>query len=163
MKKVWWILLFALISLAAVHAQQEQTAGDASADAPKATEAATADASTMIPSGAKIFIAPMPDSFEDYMKKAIEEKKVPVTVVDSRDQADFELSGTSETHKAGAAKVIVMGSWHSKESASIKVENIKSGVVAFAYSYNNSNSAHGKKSSAESCAKHLKEKIESGK
>ena len=56
-----------------------------------------------------------------------------------------------------------MGSWHSRESASIKVANLKSGVIAFAYSYNTDNSAHGKKSSAESCAKHLKEKIESGK
>jgi hypothetical protein len=56
-----------------------------------------------------------------------------------------------------------MGSWHSRESASIKIANLKTGTVAFAYSYNNDNSAHGKKSSAESCAKHLKEKIESKK
>jgi hypothetical protein len=163
MKKAGWILLFALISLAAVRAQQEQTSGDAPAGAAKAAEAAAADTSPVIPSGAKIFVAPMPDSFDDYMKKAIEAKKVPVSVVESRDQADFELTGTSESHKAGAAKKVLMGSWHSKESASVKVENLKSGVIAFAYSYNTTDSQHGKKSSAESCAKHLKQKIESGK
>jgi len=31
----------------------------------------------------------------------------------------------------------------------------------YAYSYNNTNSAHGKRTAAESCAKHLKEKVES--
>ncbi len=34
-------------------------------------------------------------------------------------------------------------------------------VVVYAYSYNKSDSAHGKRSSAEPCAKHLKEAIKS--
>jgi len=52
---------------------------------------------------------------------------------------------------------------HSNEQASIQVSSIKSGQVVFAYSANKQSSAHGKKSTAEACAKHLKEKIESGK
>lgn len=123
----------------------------------------TPDNSQVIPTGAKVYIAPMPDDFNQYLKAAIEKKKVPITVVENRDQADFEITGYSETQKASTAKKIIMGSWHSRESASMKVVNLKTSTVAFAYSYNNDNSAHGKKSSAESCAKHLKEKIESGK
>jgi hypothetical protein len=105
----------------------------------------------------------MPDGFDQYIKTALDKKKVPVTVVEKRDDADFEITGYSETQKAGVGKKLIMGSWHSRESASIKVANLKSGIIAFAYSYNNDNSAHGKKTSAESCAKHLKEKIESSK
>jgi hypothetical protein len=129
----------------------------------QAAAAKGADDSQVIPAGAKVFIAPMPENFNEYLKAAIEKKKVPLALVDNRDQADFEITGYSETQKASTAKKLIMGSWHSRESASIKVANLKTGTVAFAYSYNNDNSAHGKKSSSESCAKHLKDKIESGK
>ncbi|MBZ5707429.1 MAG: hypothetical protein LAN63_18950 [Acidobacteriia bacterium] len=112
-----------------------------------------------IPAGSRVFIAPM-DGFETYLKAALDKKKVPLVVVDSREQADFEITGTSETQKAGAAKIIIMGSWHSREEASVKVTNLKTSEIAFAYSVHKENSAHGKQSSAEACAKHLKEKIE---
>jgi hypothetical protein len=56
-----------------------------------------------------------------------------------------------------------MGSWHSDEQASISVTDLKSGEIVYAYSANKKNSAHGKQSSAEACAKHLKEAIEKGK
>ena len=105
----------------------------------------------------------MPDGFDQNMKEAIAAKKVPIKVVDKREDAEFEVTGFSESQKASTAKKLIMGSWHSRESASIKLTNLKSGVVSFAYSYNTDNSTHGKRSSAESCAKHLKEKIESGK
>jgi hypothetical protein len=121
------------------------------------------DESKVIPKGSKVFIAPMPDNFDQYLKDAISKKSVPITLVDNRDQAEFEITGYSETQKASTAKKLIMGSWHSRESASVKVANLKTGIIAFAYSYNNDNSAHGKRSSSEACAKHLKEKIESGK
>ena len=154
MRRAWLVGLF-LIMVVLVSAAQQP---DAAAPSEK-----TQQDSQVIPSGAKVYIAPMPDDFNSYLKSAIEKKKVPVTVVDNRDQADFEITGHSETQKASTAKKVIMGSWHSRESASIKVVNLKTSTVAFAYSYNNDNSAHGKKSSSESCAKHLKEKIESGK
>jgi hypothetical protein len=113
-----------------------------------------------IPSGSKIFVASMDNNFQEALKAALARKKVPVRIVDSKEAADFEVSGTSETQKAGAAKIILMGNWHSREEASIRVTNLQSGVVAFAYSYHNDASAHGKQSAAEACAKHLKEKIE---
>jgi hypothetical protein len=153
MKRVASLGFFLAMVIVASGAQQSS----------KAPSEKTAEDSQIIPRGAKVFVAPMPDDFNQYLRTAIEKKKVPVTVVENRDQADFEITGYSETQKASTAKKLILGSWHSRESASIKVANLKTGVVAFAYSYNNDNSAHGKKSSSESCAKHLKDKIESGK
>ncbi len=121
------------------------------------------DAAKAIPSGAKVFISPMKDGYEKELAAALQAKKVPVEVVTEKDKADFEISGASESKKAGAAKIIIMGSWHSSEQASITVTNLKSGEAVWAYSVNKSDSAHGKRSTAEACAKHLKEKIESKK
>jgi hypothetical protein len=103
----------------------------------------------------------MPDGFDEYLKNAIHDKKVPIEIVGEKDKADFEITGHSETQKASTAKKVIMWDWRSNEQASIQVSNLKSGEVVFAYSVNKPSSAHGKKSSAEACAKHLKEKIES--
>jgi len=157
MKKVSASATLVLLFLA-VSAAQQQTEPAAK----PSTGNAVAE-SLVIPQGAKVFVATMPDNFDEFIRAAMQRKNVPVTLVQDRASADFEITGFSETQKAGTAKKLIMGSWHSRESASIKVANLKSGVIAFAYSYNTDNSAHGKKSSAESCAKHLKEKVESGK
>jgi hypothetical protein len=111
-----------------------------------------------IPAGSKVFIAPM-DGFETFLKAALGEKKVPLVVVEDKEKADFEITGASNSQKASTAKKIFMGSWHSREEASINVANLKTGEIVFAYSAHKENSAHGKKSSAEACAKHLKEKV----
>ena len=118
-------------------------------------------ANKVIPAGSKVFIAPMEDGFQDYLKAALQAKKVPVVVVADKASADFEIAGHSETEKASTAKKVIMWNWHSNEQASIQVTNLKTSEVAFAYSANKQSSAHGKKSTAEACAKHLKEKIES--
>jgi hypothetical protein len=116
-----------------------------------------------IPRAAKIFISPMPDGFDEYLKAAIEKKKVPVAVVEDKNKAEFEITGHSETQKASTAKKVIMWNWHSNEQASIQVSDLKTSEVVFAYSVNKLSSAHGRKSTAEACAKHLKEKIESGR
>jgi hypothetical protein len=120
-------------------------------------------ASKVIPRGAKIFIAPMPDGFHEYLKAAIEKKKVPVAVVEDKSSAQFEITGQSDTQKASTAKKVIMWNWRSNEQASIQVNNLETSAAVFAYSVNKISSAHGKQSTAEACAKHLKEKIESGK
>jgi hypothetical protein len=112
-----------------------------------------------IPPGAKVFVTPM-GGFETYLKAALEKKKVPVTLVEDRTKAEFEISGAAESEKASTAKKVLMLDWHSKEQASIKVTNVNTSVVVFAYSVHKASSAHGKQSSAEACAKHLKEAIE---
>ncbi len=121
------------------------------------------DAAKSIPAGSKVFINPMKDEYEKFLADALKAKKVPVEIVTEKDKADFEITGTTESKKAGAAKIIIRGSWRSSEQASITVTNLKSGEAVWAYSVNKSDSAHGKKSTAEACAKHLKEKIEKGK
>jgi hypothetical protein len=120
-------------------------------------------ANKVIPPGSKVFVAAMENGFDSNLKAAFQAKKVPVVVVDDKAQADFEISGHSESQKASTAKKVILWDWHSNEQASIQVVNLKSSEVVFAYSVNKVSSAHGKKSSAEACAKHLKEKIESKK
>ena len=113
--------------------------------------------------GARVFVHAMPNEFDTFFKAALTKKKVPVVVVDRREDADFEIKGTSESQKAGAAKKIILGSWHSDEQASITVTGIASGEIVYAYSANKKNSAHGRQTTAEACAKHLREAIEKKK
>lgn len=117
----------------------------------KATEA--------IPAGSKVFIEPM-GGFETYLRAALIKKKVPLVVVDNKADAAFDISGHSTSQKASATKEILTLSWRSSESATIQVTDLKSGEIVYAYSYHNNDSAHGKKSSAEACAKHLRKQIE---
>lgn len=128
-----------------------------------AISALAQDSSKAIPAGSKVFINPINDGFEKDLIAALQTKKVPLEVVTDKEKADFEITGSSESKKAGVAKVLIMGSWHSREQASITITNLKSGEAVWAYSVNKSDSAHGKRSTAEACAKHLKNKIESKK
>ena len=113
-----------------------------------------------LPSGARLFVAPIQNGFETYIVAGLEKKKVPVVVVADRTKADFELSGVSDSDKAGWAKMLFLGSQQTNESASIKIVNLKTGNVVFAYSVNKTNSARGKQSAGEAVAKHINEKIE---
>jgi hypothetical protein len=125
-----------------------------------AAGASQAPPSSVLRPGAKVFVAEMPDGFDTFFKAALQRKKVPVVVVPTKAEAEFEIKGSSETQKAGAAKKVFLGSWHSDEQASISVSNLASGEVVFAYSANKKNSAHGKQTTAEACAKHLKDEVE---
>ena len=113
-----------------------------------------------LPAGSRIYVAPMDGGFGTFVIAGLQQKKVPVIVVADRTKADFEISGVSESDKAGWAKMLFMGSQQSREQASIKVVNIKTGVVVFAYSVHKGNSVRGRQSAGEACAKHIKEKIE---
>jgi hypothetical protein len=111
-----------------------------------------------IPKDSKVYVAPM-GGFETYFTAALAAKKVPLTLVPSKAEAEYEITGSAESKKAGAAKVILMGDWHSTEDASIKVTKLKTDVVVFAYSVHKQSSARGKRSAAEAAAKHLKDNI----
>lgn len=119
-----------------------------------------APSSKGIERGSKFFVAPMEGGFDTYLIAALVKKKVPVTVVTDRSKADYEITGVSESEKAGWAKMLFMGSDASRELASIKVVEMKSGEVVFGYAVHKGNSARGKQSAAEACAKHLKGRIE---
>lgn len=115
------------------------------------------DAGTRIPSGSKVYIADM-GGFETYLAAAFQQKAVPLIVVTKKKGADFEITGTSKTKEAGAAKII-FGSGRSDEDAGVKVTNLKTGVVAYAFSSHKPDAWNGRKSTAESIAKALKNKI----
>lgn len=107
--------------------------------------------------GAKIFLEPM-DGFSTYLSAALLKKKVPVVVVDDRSKADFVVSGSSQVEKAGWAKTIFV-SPNPHAEASIAVKDAHSGNLVWAYNVDKSNAARANQSTAEACAKHLKEEM----
>jgi len=131
-----------------------------SQSAPASDADGTAISNDTLPRGARLFIAPMANGFDTYVIAGLQKKNVPVTVVGIREKADYELTGVSETDKAGWAKMLFMGSDNTRETASIKIVNVKTGTVVYAYSVNKGSAARGKQSAGESVAKHIKEKIE---
>jgi hypothetical protein len=110
-----------------------------------------------IPSYAKVYVAPIPGGFENYIIAGLRNKKVPLTVVIDRSKADYEISGVSDSEKAGWAKMLFIGSQNSNEQASIKISDLKTGAVIFGYSVHKTNSARGRQSAGEACAKHIKQ------
>jgi hypothetical protein len=75
----------------------------------------------VIPPGSKVFVNPMEDGFHEYLKAALQAKKVPLVVVDDKKSADFAISGHSETDKASTAKKVIMWNWHSNEQATFRL------------------------------------------
>lgn len=120
---------------------------------------ASAPVSTRIVSGATVFISPM-DGFENYLAAALQKKGVPLVPVGTKEQATYVLSGTSEEKKPGAAKIIFMGQIHADDAASVQMMDRSTGAIVFAYAVNKKNTLHGQQTTAEACAKHLKEQIE---
>jgi hypothetical protein len=160
MRKIMILLLSLAFSMAAL--AQGAKNDEAKNEGAKKQEAKAPEKTTeskKIPANAKVFLAPM-GGFEEDLKTAIEKKKVPIVLVTDKEKADYEISGTSDSEKAGVAKKVIMWDWRSNEQASITVTERKSGEVVFAYSVNKKSSTHGKRSTAEACAKHLKEMIE---
>ena len=155
------VIAFILALAPSVFAQDKPAATTPAVVAAPAA-AATAPVVPFKP-GAKTFIEDMPNDFQVNLKEAIAAKKVPLTLVQKKEDADFLIRGTSESVKASTAKKVIMWNWHSNEEASISVVSVASGEIIFAYNANKQSSAHGKRSTAESCAKHLKEKLESAK
>ncbi|HZQ94952.1 MAG TPA: hypothetical protein VFA67_08080 [Candidatus Sulfotelmatobacter sp.] len=113
-----------------------------------------------LPKGARLYVAPISNGFETYITAGIEKKKVPIVIVADRTKADYELTGVSDSDRAGWAKMLFLGSQQTNEAASIKIVNLKTGNVVFAYSVNKTNSVRGKQSAGEAVAKHINEKIE---
>lgn len=162
------LLLFTTVSLCSVSAQgtggsasQAQDQANASNLKPAQAEEGTMLSSTKkIKSGSRIFISPMEGGFENFIVAGFQKKEVPLVVVIDRSKADYELSGISDSEKAGWAKMFFMGSQQSREEASVKVSDLKTGTLVFAYSVHKGNSYRGRQSAGEACAKHLKQIVE---
>jgi hypothetical protein len=159
------IIVILLVSFAAAH-QAAQTPSPATPAA--ATSAAPATSPTATPAvqfkaGSKVFLESMPNDFDKALREAMAKKKVPLTLVDKKEDAQFLIRGTSESVKAATAKKVIMWNWHSNEEASIAVVNLASSEIVFSYNANKQSSAHGQRSTAEACAKHIKEELEKAK
>lgn len=107
--------------------------------------------------GAKVYIGPLVDGFDVFLKAALRQMRVPLTVVELKADADLEIAGLSLSKKASITR---LRPFHSDEVAAISVTELTSGELVFAYDVNKINSAHGKRSTAEACAKHLKAALE---
>lgn len=149
--KVLSICLALSISAAA------QTTPNATSAAVIAAVAPTSTISSGIRPNSRVFIEPM-DGFENYLTAAILKKKVPLIVTDDKAKADYVINGTSHVDKASWAKTIFI-SGAPQAGASITMKNAKTGDLAFAYSVDKFNAARAAQSTAEACAKHLKEAI----
>ena len=109
------------------------------------------------PTHTNVYIDSM-DGFGKYLAAAFQVKSVPVVVVADRREADFEVMGTAESKEPGLAHGLLNQNG-STERATVSMVNLKTGEVVFAYAYNRSYALFGKKSAAESCAKHLRAAI----
>ena len=116
---------------------------------------------TFIPAGSRVYVDEIEgyEGFENYLVAAFQKKKVQLIIVVDRTQADFMITGYSESQKAGWAKII-FGSGRPEEEASIQVVNLKTGVVAYAVASYKTDAYNGKKSTAEHLAKNLRQKME---
>jgi hypothetical protein len=116
---------------------------------------------TYIPGGSKVYVADINGlpGFENNLVAAFEKKRVNLTVVTDRSQADFEINGFAENQKAGWAKII-FGSGRPESEASIQMVNLRNGVVAFAVASYKVESYNGNKSTAEHLAKNVRQKME---
>ncbi len=57
-------------------------------------------------------------------------------------------------------KIVSLGQIHSDDAASVQLIDKKSGAILFAYAVNKKNTWHGDQTTAEACAKHLKEQMD---
>jgi len=123
------------------------------------TPAPSGPVSTKIVPGSKVYITPM-EGFESYLAAALNKKKVPLVAVGDPAFADYVISGTSQDKKAGWAKIVFMGNIHSDNSASVTMTDKRTGAIVFAYAVDKKSTLHGQQTTAEACAKHLKNKID---
>lgn len=127
-------------------------------------------------SGAIVYIEPM-DGYESYLSAAFLKKHVPLTVVADKDRAEYIIRSTVSEHTPTAPGIVVntttnvnssgypssgfpkagYGAGHT--NASISIIDAHTSQVVFAYSATKG-THHQMQSTAEDCAKHLKEFID---
>jgi hypothetical protein len=137
----------------AVEATSRTDDSDTATDAHKLT---TAD--TLIRRDATVFVDDM-NGFEHYLMAAMRKKSVPLIVVSDPMKADYIIFGTSDTKRAGWAKMLFLGTGKSGEMASISMVDRRTKVVVFADSSHRYAANRGQRSTAEKLAKYLGKKI----
>jgi hypothetical protein len=114
-----------------------------------------------LPANAKVYVAPYDNGFETYLVAAFKKKQVPIVVLNQREGADFQIAGIADSKDPSVGrKLLYLWQTGPDEVATMSVWDLRTGTVVYAYATRKKNSAHGKQSSAESLAKHLKAHIE---
>jgi hypothetical protein len=139
-----------------------------------------------IKSGSTVYIEPM-DGYETYLAAAIAKKKVSLIVVADKSKAEYIIA-SSVSHQTPSQPAVVVNSTNINNSnvndggsgayadavqraearraargatsASISVIDAHSSQIVFAYSVGKSANTNQIQSTAEACAKHLKEFID---
>jgi hypothetical protein len=126
-----------------------------------------------IHSGSTIYIEPM-DGYETYLTAAIVKKQVPLVVVADKSKADYTIT-SSVSQRAPTSPAVVINNTNGVNSpnsgfpaprsfgrtnASISVIDAKTSQIVFAYAVGKAANTNQLQSTAEACAKHLKEFIE---
>jgi hypothetical protein len=128
-----------------------------------------------IPPNTTVYIEPM-DGYETYLAAAIAKKQVPLILVADKSKADYVITSTM-SHRAASQPAVVINNSNGNggnngfpqaaargsTSASISVIDAHSSQIIFAYAVGKAGSTNQVQSTAEACAKHLKEFIEKPK
>jgi hypothetical protein len=135
-----------------------------------------------IKSGATVYIEPM-RGYETYLTAAFTKKHVPLIVVADRSKADYiitstvnhrtpsqpavvvnnNVNGNNDAYDRGVQRETARQAARGATSASISVIDAQSSQIVFAYAVGKASNTNQIQSTAEACAKHLKEFIEKPK
>jgi hypothetical protein len=133
-----------------------------------------------IPPNATVYIEPM-DGYETYLAAAFAKKHVPLILVADKEKADYVIRSNVSQKVPTAPAVVINNNVNNgqnnsashggypapgsfgRTSASISVIDARSSQIIFAYSVGKAANTNQVQSTAEACAKHLKEFIEKPK
>ncbi len=125
-------------------------------------------ATTTYAQGTMVFIAPTDDGFHTYIAAAIQKKKVPVSIVASKDLATHTLTPNQvkvETVTTGKRVVNCLFAYcagnEDKASTSVTLTDDKAGTIVWSYAVNKGRGTKNLQSMAEAIAKHLKDEYTS--
>ena len=119
-----------------------------------------------VKAGSTVYIEPM-NGYEGYLAAALLKKHVPLVVVTDKAKADYIIASSLDSREGDKPLVVVGNSMPRRRdlgetSANIRVIDAKTSAVVFSYT-SSKNSADNFQSTAEGCAKHLREFIEKKK
>ncbi len=138
-----------------------------------------------IKSGSTVYIEPM-GGYETYLAAAFTKKHVPLIVVADKDKAEYIITSTvshrtpsqpaevvsnttnvnssgNDAFNNGFNQAVAARAARGATSASISVVDAHSSQIVFAYAVGKAGNTNQIQSTAEACAKHLKESIEKPK
>ncbi|MFN8006397.1 MAG: hypothetical protein U0V70_05120 [Terriglobia bacterium] len=113
-------------------------------------------AGELIHTGAKIYVSPTPDDFDRYLMGEIQSQDLPIVLVRSRGEAEFEISLNSGPKQNDPKAQSVLPVGENKEIETLSVINLKTGQVVYSDTFHFGKGKRDNKSASEVCVKHLR-------